>query len=271
MPISIQDLEEAAAGGWRAPEQARLGNWLLRAAGGYTGRANSALAIGDPGLPLDGAIAEVCRWYRARGLPPMVAVPYPAGDPHASPLDRFLAGRGWPVRPGAATVMTATPGTAAHTTADATAAVRVDLDPEPDERWLARYRYHGRPLPPVARLLLLSAPWQVFASVRQEGGTVAVGRLAMACGWAGLTAVEVDPRHRRRGLGRAVTGALAAAAAAHQATGLYLQVENDNAAARALYRQAGFADHHGYHYRVGQGPEGAGGEAGDGQQSRGAR
>ena len=79
---------------------------------------------------------------------------------------------------------------------------------------------------------------------------MAVGRVAMANGWAGLTAVEVDPAHRRRGLGRAITGALAAAAMQRGAAGLYLQVENGNAAARTLYRQAGFADHHGYHYRV---------------------
>jgi N-acetylglutamate synthase len=63
--------------------------------------------------------------------------------------------------------------------------------------------------------------------------------------------VEVDPPHRRRGLARAITGALAAAAADHGAASVYLQVENGNAAARTLYRQAGFSDHHGYHYRVG--------------------
>ena len=65
MAISIRDLEEAAAGGWRAPEETRMkgdwsgqgrwvgdGGWLLRAAAGFTGRANSALAAGDPGMPL---------------------------------------------------------------------------------------------------------------------------------------------------------------------------------------------------------------------------
>jgi N-acetylglutamate synthase len=251
MTISIRDLEEAAAGGWRAPEEARLGGWLLRAAGGFTGRANSALAAGDPGVPLADAIAEVGRWYTARGLPAMVAVPFPTGDPQASPVDGFLAGRGWPVRSGAATVMTAAP----HAVADETAAaaVRVDLDAEPDEQWLALYRYRGRPPPPIARRLLLSAPWQRFASAREAGRTIAVGRVAVAGGWAGLTAVEVDPARRRRGLGRAITGALAAAAVQRGAAGIYLQVENDNAAARALYRQAGFADHHGYHYRVAPG------------------
>jgi ribosomal protein S18 acetylase RimI-like enzyme len=201
-------------------------------------------------MPLADAAAEVSRWYQTRGLPAMIAVPYPTGDLQDSRLDGFLAARGWLVRPGAATVMTAAPHAVANQTAQAAAAVRVDLDAEPDEPWLARYRYRGRPLPPVARQLLLSAPWQRFASAREDGRTIAIGRVAVAGGWAGLTAVEVDPRHRRRGLARAITGVLAAAAVQRGAAGLYLQVENDNAAARALYRQAGFADHHGYHYRV---------------------
>jgi len=243
--VSIGDLERTAARGWRAPEEAPLGGWLLRAADGFTGRANSALAVGDPGLPLAAAITEVTRWYRARGLPPMVAIPHPLGQPGSSAVDRFLGDElGWPVRPGAATVMTAAPGAVAGATAG------VDVDAEPDEAWLALYRFHGRRPPPVSRRLLMSAPWQAFGSVREAGATVAVGRVAMAGDWAGLTAVEVHPRHRRRGLGRAITGALAAAAADDGATGLYLQVQDDNPAAHRLYSGMGFADHHAYHYRV---------------------
>ena len=52
MEISIPDLERAAAAGWRGTEEASLGGWMLRAAAGFTGRANSALAIGDPRMPL---------------------------------------------------------------------------------------------------------------------------------------------------------------------------------------------------------------------------
>ena len=94
MAISIPDLEQAAAGGWRAPDEATLGGWLLRAAEGFTGRANSALAVGDPGLPLEAAIDEVRRWYRARDLPAMVAVPFPLDTPQASEVDRFLRDAG---------------------------------------------------------------------------------------------------------------------------------------------------------------------------------
>jgi N-acetylglutamate synthase len=243
MPIAIADLEQAAAGGWRAPDQAALGHWLLRAAGGFTGRANSALAVGDPGLPLSDAIDEVGRWYRARGLPAMVSVPFPLGRPHATEVDRFLSDRGWPVSHGAI-VMTAAAVPAGP------AEIPVDLTDEPDEGWLSLYRPRGRPPPPMARRLLTSAPWQAFASVRQAGHVAAIGRVAAANGWAGLTAIEVHPRHRRRGLGLAITAALAAAASARGVTGLYLQVEDGNAAARALYRCLGFADHHAYHYRV---------------------
>jgi N-acetylglutamate synthase len=246
---SIDELERAAAGGWRAPEEATLGHWLLRAADGFTGRANSALAVGDPGLPLAGAVTEVGRWYRARGLRPMVAVPHPLDQPDSSAVDRFLGDElGWPVRPGAATVMTADPAEVAGQGPDAAAGA--GLAAEPDEGWLALYRFHGERPPPVSRRLLMSAPWQAFASVRADGRTVAIGRVAVAGDWAGLTAVEVHPRHRRRGLGAVITAALAAAAAAHGAAGLYLQVEDDNEAARALYRRAGFTDHHAYHYRV---------------------
>jgi N-acetylglutamate synthase len=249
MTISILDLEEAAAGGWRAPDEARMGRWWLRAAEGFTGRANSALAIGDPGMPLAAAISGVLGWYRARGLPPMVAVPYPGGRPQDSAVDRFLGGElGWPLRSGAVTVMTAEPVAVGGTSAET--AAPVDIDAEPDLEWLGLYRFRGQKPPAISRKLLMSAPWQAFASVREAGDTLAIGRVAAAGDWAGLTAVEVDPRHRRRGLGRAITRALAAAAAARGVTGLYLQVEDDNAAAHSLYSGMGFADHHAYHYRV---------------------
>ena len=250
MAITILDLERRAALGWRAPEEDRLGDWLLRAAGGFTGRANSALAVGDPGQPLDRAAPAVRDWYHARGLPAMIAIPHPAGRPQTVPVDRFLAERGWSVRPGTATVMTAPAGQIARA-AEPGRAVPVEVDPEPDEAWLARYHYQGQHgLPPIARTVLTSAPWQAFASIRAAGQTIAIGRVAAAEGWAGLTAIEVDPGHRRRGLATVVTAALAARAAAQGAAYLYLQVEDDNPAARALYGRIGFAAHHGYHYRV---------------------
>ena len=44
----VTDLERAAALHWQAPETESLGEWLLRAAAGFTGRANSALPAATP-------------------------------------------------------------------------------------------------------------------------------------------------------------------------------------------------------------------------------
>lgn len=249
--VSIADLEARAADSWRAPDEDWLGGWRLRAAEGFTGRANSALAAGDPGLPLAAAAGEVCTWYRARGLAPMIAVPFPMAGPGDSPVDRLLQDLGWSVRSGAAVTMTAEPrAVASRAGRDAAAAASVEMAAEPDEDWLAMYHYRGTVLPPIARRLLTSAPWQAFASVREDGRPVAIGRVAAAGGWAGLTAIETHADYRRRGLGTTVTAALAALAADRGLPGLYLQVENENAAARALYRGLGFSHHHRYHYRV---------------------
>ncbi len=247
MTISIAALEQAAAPGWRALESDQLGSWLLRASEGFTGRANSALATGEPGLPLADAVEKVRGWYGERSLPPMIAVPYPLNGPGDSKLDHLLSALGWTVR-APATVMTAS--TADVTPAGAPDVLGIGIDSEPDAAWLARYRYRGQELPSIARELLTSAPWQAFASVRADGKTIAIGRVAGAGDWAGLTAIEVDPARRRLGLGATVTTALSRHAAQHGYRNIYLQVTDDNTGARALYRKLGFTDHHGYHYRV---------------------
>jgi ribosomal protein S18 acetylase RimI-like enzyme len=90
----------------------------------------------------------------------------------------------------------------------------------------------------------------VFASVREAGQVLAIGRLAAAGEWAGLTAFEVRPDSRRRGLASGIICALAALARDRGIPGLYLQVEDDNSPALSLYRRAGFTSHHGYHYRI---------------------
>ena len=85
----IVALERVAAQHWRGTEEEWLGGWLLRAAEGFTGRANSVLPLADPGLPLDDALDAVTRWYAARGLPPMIVIPRPPGAGAAGCALRF--------------------------------------------------------------------------------------------------------------------------------------------------------------------------------------
>jgi GNAT superfamily N-acetyltransferase len=247
------ELERMAAAHWRGTEEEWLVEWLLRAADGFTGRANSALPLGDPGLPLEAALDYVTGWYRARGLPAVMAVPLPllpADDAPAVGLDAELTVRGWATRPGPAFVMVADlPLAVAGGGLPAGAVVAADA--EPDEGWIAAYHYRGTDRqPPVLRRVLTSAQDQAFISIRAESGVLAIARLSIAGGWAGITAVEVDPAHRRAGLGLAITAAACAEAVARGVRRVFLQVAVDNAGARALYERCGFRYSHRYHYRV---------------------
>jgi GNAT superfamily N-acetyltransferase len=246
------ELERVAAAHWRGTEEEWLGEWLLRAADGFTGRANSALPLGDPGLPLEAALDYVTGWYRDRGLPAVMAVPQPlpADDAPAAGLDAELTARGWATRPGPAFVMVADLPLAVAGGALPAGAV-VAADAEPDEGWIAAYHYRGTDRqPPVLRHVLTSAQEQAFISIRAESGVLAIARLSIAGGWAGITAVEVDPAHRRAGLGRAITAAACAEAVGRGVRRVFLQVAVDNAGARALYERCGFRYSHRYQYRV---------------------
>ena len=127
----------------------------------------------------------------------------------------------------------------------------VEVSREPDDAWAARYHYRGQDyLPPVARKVLTSAEEQSFVSVRDGGQVLAIARLSLAGGLAGLTAVEVHPDHRRRGLGVAITAAACEQAERGGIARVFLQVEVDNATAQALYKRLGFRYSHRYHYRI---------------------
>src|SRR5689334_4035220 len=90
-PDDVAALELLAARSWRGLEEQRLGDWLLRSGGGFTGRANSVLAIGSPSRSLPDAVAEVTRWYASRGLRPGAQVPLPG----AEEADAAFAAAGW--------------------------------------------------------------------------------------------------------------------------------------------------------------------------------
>ena len=77
---------------------------------------------------------------------------------------------------------------------------------------------------------------------------LATGVAAYDDDWVGFRSLDVDPGHRRRGLGLAVMATLLAWGAEHGATTAYLQVRVDNEPALALYTRLGFTTHHAYRY-----------------------
>jgi ribosomal protein S18 acetylase RimI-like enzyme len=233
-------LEELAARAWPALESERVDGWLLRCTPLIARRRlNSALPQGDGG----GSVEVVERFYRERGLTPRVQVG-PAEQLGA--LDAALEGRGW-TADGATDILVARGLELSDGDVDVAVAARVD------RAWLEAWvAAEGRPdaEETYARVLRhLPAP-AGFAIARVDGRPAGVGIAVCERGWAAIFCMATHPALRRRGVARAVLGALAAWSRGHGADGLHLQVEVDNAPARALYASLGFTRSHGYHFRT---------------------
>ncbi|HET6563632.1 MAG TPA: GNAT family N-acetyltransferase [Marmoricola sp.] len=247
--VPVPVAEHRALASWPAVEVERVGDWVLRASAGFSARANSALVLGEPGLPWDDAVARVVAFYTDRELPVWVQAMHGSVE-----LGRLLDG-GWvTARPGEADT-----GFYLAGVAGAARAVRrllpaepppVLLDDRASEAWLAddqRALLHRE----AAHAVLEGPDAVAFATLAEGGVVVAKGRGALTPGddpWLGITDVWVHPSHRRRGLAAVVLHALFGWAAERGAATAYLQARQDNAGALALYGRLGFSRHHSYRY-----------------------
>lgn len=245
-------LELAANDAWPAPVQERLGDWVLRAADGWTGRANSALAVGDPGRPLPAAVDAVRQWYAARGRPALINTPLPL----AAPLGRVLDEHGWSAGP-PVLVQTAALTTLLDAAGPTPAGpATVELAGEPSDPWLAVAAARKSGLPAAAWHVLTAVDRVRFAhGYADDGELLAVARGTVTGGgrWLGLFLVEVLPAARRRGLARQLIWELAEWGAGLGADRCFLQVLADNTPAVTLYRRLGFTTHHSYRTRTAPG------------------
>jgi ribosomal protein S18 acetylase RimI-like enzyme len=239
--ISPAALQAICSAGWPARELDRLGEWQLRAHAGITGRANSAMAVGDPGRPLPAALVALQEWYAARGLAPLLQLPL------ADPVNLAMEAAGW-ARQHVTIVQVAPLAPLLATLADRPdLAVTVEPTPSPD--WLAlMHDLDARD--PAAHVAILAGPPVVgFATLRRGGDAVGIGRVSVEGEWAGITSVDVAADARRQGVGRAVMRALLGWAAERGAGATYLQVRVANDAALRLYAGLGYVTHHPYCYR----------------------
>ncbi len=245
--VGVADLERLMVEGNPPLERERLGGWLLRAGGGYTGRANSVLPLAGPDRPVAEALAAAERWYAARSLRPLLSLFGPTGfDEADDPLGARLLRRGY--RPRVRTrVMTAAAGRVPPPRPPD--GVSVSAGESLTEDWLAAADDRVRRNRAAAVAVLTGPRHQRFLAARDaSGAVVGIARVSVGDGWGGVFGVQVPPEHRRRGIGRALTCAAAQWAHGEGAASVYLQVMGDNTEAVALYEDLGFTTHHEYVY-----------------------
>jgi len=241
---AVTRLEELCADAWPAQTDVALGAWRLRAAAGFTGRANAALTIGDPGMPVPAALAEVRAFAGANGIPARVQVPV------GSPWDRAVAAQGWVLDVGhaAGAEVAVLVGDLERLSAPrATArfgATRIELAERPDVAWWELTL--GRDPTAVERHVLDPGghPRTAFGLAPGSGAI----RATVVADHLHLSRLAVRPQARRRGVATALTVATAAWGREHGARWAVLQVALHNTAAREFYAGLGCVEHHRYRY-----------------------
>lgn len=222
-----------------------LHGWRLARSAGRIRRINSVQAVDwSGGAQLDRAVAEVEAFYGAHQLVPrfrLTRVSRPEG------LDDALAARGWETEAPSDVLVAGVGGPS-----EPSGPHPVDLGTAPQPAWLAVWLAEASlPDAEERRALVGRLPTgTVYALARAEGRPAGVGLAVVEGAWAGIFAMRTAPWCRRRGVARAVLGALARRAAAMGVGRLYLQLDRAAPAAAALYRSAGFGVAYGYHYRT---------------------
>ena len=80
--ISAREVQRHALPGWLAWHEP-LGEWTLRTGGGFTRRANSCHAVGDPGMPIQQAAEQIISFAVAHDIAPLAQVIEGSPEEHA--------------------------------------------------------------------------------------------------------------------------------------------------------------------------------------------
>ena len=233
-------LEELSLNSSAPPGQLLYDGWLLRLLPGKAKRARSVNAVYASRLPLAEKIAHCEKVYGAARLPALFRIT-PFVDPPE--LAQELERRGY-TRFDTTAVESAPIVRGRHSGGAAqpmnlgawVEAVGELRGSPPEHRASHRARLE-------AMGLILRA-----VAVEEQGRVVATGLTMIEGESAGLFDIVTREDARRRGHGRAVVASLLDLAWELGARNAYLQVQDDNASARRLYREFGFEERYQYWY-----------------------
>ena len=211
--VSSRDAEIRALPLWTSPTTESLGDWVLRIVTGERGRgsrrANSVLAIGDPGVPILEAAELAERHYARYGRVATAQVDV------GSEVDTALVAAGW-----------------------------AETEPEDAPYLVGSLVMARRAAGPDDGVETSVDGTRVLATVRVAGAEAGRVRGELNADWLGVHGLRVDEAMRRQGLGRRLMAGLLGAAAETGAGTVWLEVDRANTPAWMLYAGLGLREHH---------------------------
>ena len=240
----VLDCERRIVNAWPAPATLLIGDFVVRFASGYSGRANSASPL-NPGAELDEAtLSLIEELYRSDGLPPCIRLTPLVGEATLA----MVKARGYVVRDASFGLI--------RSLGDIEPAIEpeVQIEARPSADWIVGVaaRQTGIKADPEKLSAIVEGVRlpAAFATWLIAGEPVAFGMSVAERGMAEIGSVVVDPAHRGHGFGRRLIVGLMGWARAMEAQQAYLQVDQANAVALGLYGSLGFRQLYAYETRV---------------------
>jgi ribosomal protein S18 acetylase RimI-like enzyme len=242
-PDLVVGLESRLINAWPSFEYQTYDGWMLRFAGGYSKRANSATPLA-PGAKLDDALIDhIIEQFLQKNVRPTFRL---NGLQHAG-TDEQLKERGFlEIEP--------TRVLLAHIDGDCTQDTDVLLEAQPSPQWVhgASHSYGGDKSDDTMLAQVVSRIRQkaAFATLHLDERPVAWGLGVTERGFVGLYDIVVAPDLRGIGLGRRVVSSLISWGCREGAHSAYLQVRAENEVAGSLYSALGFEVAYDYTHRI---------------------
>jgi len=245
----LSRVEDAGLNASAPPQQRWIDGWLVRFSPGKAKRARCVNAVANGQLSLDDRLTACRQVLDDVGLPLVLRI-----TPFSQPanLDQQLVERGFAcIDDTRVMVCTGLPEGMTEPWPDGVALQRLghsafahtvgQLRRSP----LAQQQAHAQ------RLELSPVPFEGWALRRTDDGQVfACGQVAREGDMVGLYDVFTAASSRGQGWSTRLCTCLLGMARQQGARIGYLQVDADNAPARAVYQRLGFADGYTYHYRT---------------------
>jgi len=239
-PLSIRiiELEKLLNSTWSATEQIMHGQWLFRASGKYTMRANSVLPQGAPpfGKPekeINEAIKDVITFYSERDLEPIFHLPLPLYEE----LFNYLIAHGWREKLRAQVQVIDIP------VSEIDSDLVLEVSATCNSEWLL--------VQGDEKLLdIMDKTQALYYILKKQDTAVAVLRAGISDDWAVISRLFVKPEYRGNKFSQELMHLVFRDLRSAGITKAALQVDLSNEAAMALYKGLGFRKHHEYSYVI---------------------